>query len=216
MRDLGNFIVSARCHLNEVFADLHERDRWRRQPYPGRQTRTQQFVHQYPAMLKIILELHHIIELVIPSIRAAPQETERHPAFAEFAPWPEAFTVYSNDAYRTLRRSLRCRSVHFPSSNEAVPDWNLAQDCLAASTAASIPERKKALGVSPRPSFAITSSLTAARETAPREVALDISAETSASFFSLQASWRPSSVWPWLSWPWPFSPELFWRPLVRA
>jgi hypothetical protein len=53
MRDLGNFIVSARYHLNEVFADLHERDRWRRQPYPGRQTRTQQFVHQYPAMLRL-------------------------------------------------------------------------------------------------------------------------------------------------------------------
>src|ERR1700731_2937653 len=125
-------------------------------------------------------------------------------------------TGYSNDTYRTWQGSIRGRSAHFPSSNEAVPDWNLAQDGLATSTGRLDSRKEKGPGVSPRPSFAITSSLTAARETAPREVALDISAEANASFFSLQASWRPSSVWPWLSWPRLFSPELFWRPLVRA
>ena len=143
--------------------------------------------------------------------------TEGHPAFAEFAPRPETFRlvlltiliVHSEDRSAAVLCTSHLRT-------RLSPIGNLVQDCLATNTAASIPERKKAPGVSPRPSFAITSSLTAARETAPREVALDNSAEANASFFSLQASWRPSSVWPWLSWPRLFSPELFWRPLVRA
>jgi hypothetical protein len=83
----------AQCHLNEVFADLRERP-VASAPHPGRQTRTQQLVHHYPALLKIILETSppsRASHPVRPS--SASGASERHPAFAELAPWPEAFRI---------------------------------------------------------------------------------------------------------------------------
>jgi hypothetical protein len=100
-------------------------------------------------MLGIILELHHTIELVIPSIRAAHQvRLSATPHSTEFAPWPQAFRlviltmliVHGKDRSAAVLCTSRLRTRLSPMGTWRKIAWLPVR-------AASIPERKKAPGV---------------------------------------------------------------------